>query len=325
MSLTLGGRLWTPGIGFCASAALLAGCGGGQPPLTVAPVAQTLGRAIAKDVGRHSWMAPDAVGQSLLYVSEVGTGNVNVYSYPQGKLKGTLSDFVRPQAMCVDKEGDVFVPDLSASKIFEYRHGAKQPRAILEDPHDQPSDCSVDPKTGNLAVTNISTPYTGPGNVLIFHHAKGEPRRYRDPDIIYYLFCGYDAKGDLYLDGMSGGKFKFAELPAGKSSFTNITLDEQISYGGAVQWDGSNIAVGNYESKVIYRFSISGESGTTIGKTDLHGSNYPIGFWIQGTKVIAPNDDGTNAMVWNYPSGGSHVKTIGGLKSPWGAAVSPAK
>jgi len=271
-------------------------------------------------------MAPDAVGQSLLYVSDPGTGNVNAYSYPQGKLKGTLADFVRPQAMCVDKQGDVFVPDLFTSEISEYRHGAKKPRAILEDANEDPSDCSVDPKTGNLAVTNISTPYSGPGDVLIYRHAKGKPRRYRDQNIIYYLFCGYDDQGDLYLDGMSSGKFKFAEIPSGKSSFTDITLDKDISsYGGAVQWDGSDVAVGDYESKVIYRFSISGDSGTAVGETDLHGSNYPIGFWIQGTKVIAPNNDGGNVMFWDYPSGGSHIKTIGGLKTPWGATVSPAK
>jgi hypothetical protein len=325
MSLTLGRRLWTHGIGFCASAVVLAGCGGGQPPLPVAPVAQSQARVIAMDAGRHSWMAPDAVGQNLLYVSDLGTGHVNVYSYPQGKLKGTLADFVRPQAMCVDKEGDVFVPDLFTAKISEYRHGAKKPKAILGDPQEQPGDCSVDTKTGNLAVTNVSTPYSGRGDVLIYRHAKGKPQRYRDPDIIYYLFCGYDDQGNLYVDGMSSGKFKFAELPSGKSTFTNITLDKNISYGGAVQWDGSNVAVGNYESKVIYRFSISGDSGTTVGQTDLHGSNYPIGFWIQGTKVIAPNDDGANVMFWNYPSGGLHVKAIGGLKNPWGATVSPAK
>jgi hypothetical protein len=116
-----------------------------------------------------------------------------------------LSDFKRPQGLCVDKQGDVFVPHIDTSKIFEYRHAAKKPKAILQDPHELPSDCSVDPKTGNLAVTNTSMPYTGRGDVLIFPHAKGKPRRYRDPEINSYQFCGYDDRGDLYLDGMSTG------------------------------------------------------------------------------------------------------------------------
>jgi NHL repeat len=308
-------------LGFAS--ALLAGCG--PPALSAAPSWQPQNNARAALADRaQSWMAPDAAEIDLLYVSDVGSNAVYAYSYPGGALKGTLKGFARPSGLCVDKAGDVFVTDLTAFRIFEYRHGGANPIAKLKDPGYEPGDCSVDPTTGNLAVTNVSKPYTGAGNLLIYPKAKGPPKRYRDPAIVYYQFCSYDDNGDLFLDGMNAGKFEFAKLPAGASSFTDITLNESFSYAGAVQWNGGAVAVGDYEQNVIYRFSISGRDGTEIGVTHLKGADFPIGFWLQGSRVIAPNDDGANVMFWNYPAGGSHTKLIRGLHYPWGATVSLA-
>ena len=43
-------------------------------------------------------------------------------------------------------------------------------------------------------------------------------------DAVY--FCGYDDKGDLFVDGRGsdGFQFRFAELPKGKETFVNILL-----------------------------------------------------------------------------------------------------
>ena len=113
--------------------------------------------------------------------------------------------------------------------------------------------------------------------------------------------------------------------PKGSPTFINITLDKHFRYGGAVQWDGRDVAVGDYESNAIYQFQIDGTTGTKVGETRLDGSDYAIGFWIDGSHVIGPNDDSTNVMYWNYPAGGTHTKRIGGLHTPWGAVVSLAK
>jgi hypothetical protein len=269
-------------------------------------------------------MAPDAAGIDLLYVSDAGSNDVFVYAYPSGTLKGKLTGFGRPAGLCVDKAGDVFITDLTAFRIVEYRHGAAKPVATLKDPGEEPGDCSVDPTTGNLAVTNISKPYTGAGDLLIYPKAKGPPKRYVDSAIEYYQFCGYDTKGNLFVDGMKSGDFGLAELPKGQTAFTNITVNESIAYAGAVQWDGNAVAVGDYERNVIYRFSVSGNTGTEVGVTHLKGGLFPIGFWIEGSTVIGPNDEGANVMFWKYPLGGLHTKKIIGLRYPWGATVSLA-
>ncbi|MBV8343580.1 MAG: hypothetical protein JO190_01130 [Candidatus Eremiobacteraeota bacterium] len=305
-------------VTLCAVCAMLAGCAlaGGLPSR---PSGAATGAAGV------SWAAPGSASADLLYVSDVGTNKVNVYSYPAGKLEEVLSGFSRPQALCTDASGDVFVPDAIASKIYEYQHGAKEPKVVLSDPGEQPGDCAVDPVTGTLAVTNVSTPYTGPGDLVVYADARGAPRKLKDSKITYYLYCGYDPRGNLYLDGMSSGNFEFAELPKGSSTFTNITLNKTFPYPGAVQWDGHDVAVGDYESNAIYQFKISGQRGTKVGTTHLGGSSYAIGFWIAGSTVIGPNDDSGTVMFWKYPAGGTHTEDIKGLKNPWGAVVSSAK
>jgi len=127
------------------------------------------------DSGR-SWMAPGAETQDLLYISDEGTNDVYVYSWPQLKLVGTLTGFSYPQGECVDTKGDVFVVNGRAqSQVVEFLHGGTKPIATLSDNYsNHPSGCAVDPTTENLAVTNLETGNKGDGNVIIYKKARGE-------------------------------------------------------------------------------------------------------------------------------------------------------
>jgi hypothetical protein len=310
-------------LGVCAAVTLV-GCSASQISLDPREtVGQNATLAAHPDRGR-SWMAPAAKKENLVYISDLGTDDVYVYSYPGGKLEGTLTGFNRPWGLCVDKAGHVFVTDDTAFQILEYAHGGANPLAILKDPGEDPGGCSVDPTTGNLAVANISTPATYPGDVAIYKKARGARKAYKDPQISFYEYCGYDNQGNLYVDGMKGGTFAFAELPEGKHSFVNIALNEDIAFGGSVQWDGTYVAVRDYEANVIYQFSINGSSGTETGSTPLNGSSYAVQFWVQGSDVVGPNADSANVMFWKYPAGGSPTQTISGLTTPWGVTVSMA-
>jgi len=311
-------------LGVCAAVTTLVGCG--ASPVSLGPrepMGQNAILAVHPDRGR-SWMAPDAKKADLLYISDLGTGDVYVYSYPEGALEGTLTGFNRPWGLCANKAGKIFVTEQSGFQILEYAHGGTKPLATLKDPGEDPGGCSVDPTTGDLAVANISTPATDPGDVAIYKKARGARRAYKEPGISYYEYCGYDNQGNLYVDGMKDSAFAFAELPKGKHSFLNIGLNENIQYGGSVQWEGTDVAIGDYEANVIYQFSISGSSGTETGSTALDGSSYAVQFWVQGSNVVGPNANGANVMFWNYPAGGSPTKTINGLTTPWGVTISMA-
>jgi hypothetical protein len=79
------------------AAATFAGCGASQPPIG-APGAIPQQSAIAAHAERgKSWMLPEAKTEDLLYVSSNDQGAVYVYTYPEGKIVGTLSGLVNAQ------------------------------------------------------------------------------------------------------------------------------------------------------------------------------------------------------------------------------------
>jgi hypothetical protein len=272
-----------------------------------------------------SWMASEATTEDLLYVGG-NSGDVTVYSYPRGRLLGTLTGFYLPAGECVDKAGNVFITDLGLGKIFEYRHGGKKPIQTLQSGANGPAGCAIDPTTGNLAVTYLGG--AGSGYVAIFPNAQGTATTYTDPNIYDYYWCGYDPQGNLYVDGQAYNPrpFKFAELPKGSGTFTDITLNQKINWPAGVQWDGKYVAVGDQATSIIYQFAISGSTGSLEGTTALNGGQYVQQFWIQGTRVIG-GDSGSynNVHYWNYPAGGNPTKTITkGVGGPIGMTVSKA-
>lgn len=278
---------------------------------------------------RGSWMAPDARRSILLYVSDLGNDQVDVFSYPRGKLKGTLTGFSAPHGECVDKAGNVFIANEGASQILEYAHGGTAPIKILKDDGYFPSGCSIDPTTGNLAVANYSPLGSGPGGVAIYERARAKPRHYFDSSGLFFsYYCGYDAHGNLFVDGMnsSANTFEFAELPAHSTHFKNIALNVPVALPGGVQAVGKRVAVGDQVSlsgpSKIDEFSIRGGSGTQVHTTPLNNSCNVLQFWISGRHAIVPNGCGHSVMYFHFPAGGTSIKTIGGLSSPVGLTLS---
>ena len=241
-------------LSVSATAMLLAGCGGSQAPIA-APGTMPQVAAIATHADRGgSWMAPDAKKNDLLYISSSLNGDVYVYSYPHDRLEGKLTGFSSPAGECVDKSGHVFIT--SGSGILEYAHGGTTPIATLKDAGSA-RGCSVDPKTGNLAVTNYSTLSSAQGNVAIYKNAEGRPTYLTDSKIQHEYYCGYDNAGNLFVDGFDSSYLvKLSEIPSGRTSFKNITLDQTIDGPGGVQWDGKHLALGNNTGGIRNNLSV---------------------------------------------------------------------
>ena len=274
-------------------------------------------------------MSPQATQQRLIYVSSPLTNDVYAYSYSTHQLMGTLTGFQSPYGLCVDKSGDVWVANDGASQLLEYAHGGSSPIATLADTGEYPEGCAVDPTTGNLAVANFSST-TGNGNVAVYAAAKGSPQIYTDPSIANYRFCGYDAKGNLFVDGAnSSSVFAFAELAKGGSALTNIPVKQTIEWPGGVQWDGKHVAVGDTDTVTVYQ--IDPATGSVAGSTKLDGANYVDQFWIEGSvrtrktarraRVLAPSQDAGTLALYKYPAGGTAVWSIS-VQEPFGVTVS---
>ena len=308
-----------------AFAALLAGCSGSQPPVAAPNTMRQSGIATVAAENRGAWMAPDAKARNLLYVASGDI--VDVYTYPEGKLIGSLGSFANPGGLCVNKAGDVFVPVFGDSKVYEYAHGGTKQIAALNSPYSV-NACAVDPKTQNLAAAS----YFG---AIIFPYSRAGRYRfakyYRDPVVYFGAYCTYDGRGNLFLDGSVSGPdgFALSELQRGSKTFVLVTLNQNIHGPGAMQWRSNILTIadrGKYNGPpkraIIYRFTIDDNAGAVVGKTNLKGSTDYAQLWIQGKTVIGP-EAGSQAGIglWNYPRGGAPAKTITG-SPPYGATVS---
>jgi hypothetical protein len=274
-------------------------------------------------VGR-SWILPEAKSAGeLLYVTDFSSNEVSVLELPKGKLVGTLSGFDGPSGECTDAKGDVFIANLYAAQIVEYSHGGGSPKAILTELGYYPVACSVDPLTGDLAVTNANGP-SGAGNVAIYAKASGKPEFYTDPDITQFGYCAYDEAGNLYAGGQRfGSQDEFAELPSGQSEFTALTLNLNISgVQSAMQWSGKELAISADGSSLVYFFKIKNYVGKVAAVLRLNGASGVSDFTIQGAALYAPLVEKSEVAAYAYPNGGKAIKKLLGFDQPNAAAVS---
>jgi hypothetical protein len=236
--------------------------------------------------------------------------------------------------LCSDKHGNVFMPSADSSGnavVYEYAHGASSPKATLSVPGILAEGCSVDPTTGNLAVTYLCHNCSY-GPVAIFQNAQGTPTSYEQQSV-FLSYCGYDGKGNLFADGNGSGGFALLELPAGGNVLSPISVNQSISAAGQVQWDGTYVAIEDLSYPVIYQFQVSGSAATRKGTTTLSGAGVWGGqSWIQGGTVVVPftktGYSPNKFGFWKYPAGGTAKKIIKkhlGAGALAGATVSVAR
>lgn len=291
-------------LAACSANSQLASTTLGQPPAA--------NRQIS---GNHakSWMDPAAKKLKLLYITDFGSAQVDVFTWPYLRLAGVLTGFNELRGECTDPSGYVWITDQAKGEVFEYAHGGTAPVNVLSAP--DPLGCATSPTNGDLAVS-----YGSAGQVLIYHNAAGSGIAVGDPNFAGTIFLGYDKTGDLFVDGYdSSGNFHYAELPAGSSSFTDITLSQTPAGIGNVQWDGKYMAVGD-SGATIYQ-----TQGSTVVSSTTLGNRCVEQFFIVPSKhkVIAPDGCDEDAGVFAYPAGGSALQTIsGGLLIPFGAVLS---
>ena len=290
--------------------AMLAGCGGSQPPTGMPATA--------------AGSVPSAKRSTLLYVVSL-VNSFYVVNYATGKARLIVFAPIGSGAgACSDASGDVFIPAYAGrsesrlhGEILEYRHGGQKPVNVLDEGDVVPTSCTVDPTSGNLAVTNHLLASSS-GDVAIFPEAQSPPTTYSDPAFSNFIGSTYDNQGNLYIIGRVESNYSYieiAELPNGSSTFTNITLNQQIN-GKCVQWDGSDLAVTNpaFNKKFpaeVYRVSVSGSSGTVVGTVKFQGASRR---WDGEVSLIA----GKNIVlafrhdlgIYKYPAGGKRLRTI---------------
>jgi hypothetical protein len=351
----------------CATAVILASCSTTQS--SVAPAAASpaqtqaggtapLGRMkgiptlAARPPAKHrsnrgkSWISPDAAGlPRLLYISDYGADDVDIFSLPKMTLKGSITGLSFPEGECSDASGNIWIANTGAQEMLQYSRTGTLLKT-LSIANEYPAGCAVNKATNDLAVTNIVS-VSGPGDLMIFKNGSGSGTTYTDADIYEYFFAGYDNSGNLFFDGTNSDRSAsfLAELPSGSSSPKTISLSNGTLYlAGFVQWYrvGNYLALGDQgcggtTSSCIYWVSVSGSTGSITGTTTL--SNYQGGtvcdlvegvIGTNGEKYVAGPDyescgyTASTADRWAYEAGGmpTNYNSSASFVEPIGGAVS---
>ncbi len=339
-------------VAAASAIGVFSGCGPSQTSSAADP-ARAVPTLSYDTAPARTWRKNSTSGEDLLYISSAPDGYVSVYTWPDATPVENLTGLIDPLGECVDAAGDVFIvayasQSYQSSVIYEYAHGGSEPIATLSDSGGG-YGCSIDPTTGNLAVSNIgddNNPYGHEyGSVAVYAQAQGNPTIYYSRSEFHFQFCGYDDKGNLYLtapDESSGEQYDLIRLPRGSGSFELMNLDVKLYYGygfvPSVQWDGKYVTVSSAANArlgpvSIYRLRISGANAKAVGTTMLSSQkDHPEGqqSWIYGKTITGLNyyHHGTlEVSVWRYPKGGQPTRNskVGKGAAGYGLVVSPAQ
>jgi hypothetical protein len=252
-------------------------------------------------------MLPGTSAGVLIYATG-GCGGTCVLSYPEGKVVGSLG--VQGNGACSDANGNVFIT--SSATVTEYAHGGTSPINTLSLPGGTAQGCSVDPTTNDLAVV-----FVGNGkDIAIFANEQGSPSLYQST--LNSSYCGYDASGNLVVDGYYNGEYiGLSELPMGSSTFTRLTINGTLDDPPMqVQWDGHYVS---YESAQrgnvrVQRLSVSGSTATVVHTIHLRRiTARATQSWTYGNVIVVPYGAAAGGGienkvgVWKYPKGGNPI------------------
>ena len=289
---------------------LAAGCGGVQN----AAVPQT-----SAAQGR----VRQATGSSGDLVYAITAKGIVILSYPTWSIVARIRAYRNWYGVCSDpNNGNVFAVT-GNNEIDEYAHGGTTPIAKIILPSGYPTACSVDPTTGNLAVTAIATPTELRDTLFIYPKAQGSPTAYTDKRLPGLISPAYDNAGNLFVGAINKARFaRIAELKVGRNQFTAIKLiGNPNAHLPQIQWDGNSLVFlvpnGRGYGTTVNLLKISGKTGTIV-KSFLLNYCQDEYFWIYKNSLLSfyypPKVNNNTAIAaWNYPFGGKPASRIYGV------------
>jgi sugar lactone lactonase YvrE len=248
-----------------AAAALLAACGGSQPPIG-APGAIAQTSALATHAARgKSWMLPEAksepasatykVTPPLLYATNLFNSKnwdgVTVYraeARDPAPIAMISDGLETPVGVCIDGQGTLYVTNEppSGGWVSEYPLGKTTTSRIITDGMNGPAYCAIDGK-GNLWVTNVYAP-----NVTEYLKGSRKPRVVITKGLVLPVGIAIDPSGNLYVGNFStysSGNVQVYAL-GGKSPSRTITNGVTSPRGLAVDSNGTLYVANLYQNTV---------------------------------------------------------------------------
>lgn len=329
------------------SQAALAGSGtdrgdAATPRLAWLPSSMTPPLGVRPD-RRKSWVSPDAANAAqLLFESDLGTYDVNIFTLPDMTLKGTLTGFKAPLGECSDNHGNVWIANSLRNEMLEYsRKGALLNKIARRNLN--PWACAVNPINGDIAITEVNRPGFQPGQVLVYSNPSSTPMILRNPVQVFYYYAAYDPRGDLWIDGTDALGHSILSRCEARSCTTISLSGGSIIAAGTIAWDKDNgtwVVFDQYcrdtPSFCSYAVSARGVVGTPTTYLSYTGGGLCDLIQVamastNGHPVVVGGDNEypcgsyrtSSVNWWAYPAGGNPTNfNVGSVFYPWGAAVS---
>jgi hypothetical protein len=352
---------------------MLAGCSAGTSAVSPAPLGQSSG-ASAQAGQRQSeiafrtdnsllppgvtriwrpsitgpgFMDPNASAHALIFVSDTPDGVIDIY--PQAgksqKLAGQITGLSQPQGLSVDAARNLYVANTNGSNVLVYAPPYnKSPSLTLDDSGQFPADVAVS-AAGVVAVTNIcSAPHCRADTASVSFYAKGSTTACATVsddtigvfNLVRVNFAGFDASGNLYIDGndpYNEASFGIVQGGCQATSIVHILPSPTFSFffPGTVQVNqAGQIAIVDLAQEAIATFAppVNGGFGNPVSVTTLTGSSHAVSFALlaSGNDLYTADSGGSgSSSEYAYPAGGAAAKTIAVGGQPVGVAVSPAE
>jgi sugar lactone lactonase YvrE len=299
-------------LSICAAVAMLAGCGGSQPPIGA------LG-AMPQSVTKT---AQDAPSGALLYISNDGDQH-DITVYPAGAkdpspVETISTDLEQPVGMCVGAQGTLYVLDVDGW-VAEYPAGKTKPSKVITKGIDTPAFCAIDSK-GNLWVTNIGGP-----NVTEYLKGSTKPSTVITKGLTYPGGIAIDHSGNTYVgnDGYYGeGPYSVVVYSPGSKSPSRTITDGVTSTADVTVDANGTLYVANAFSNNVEEYR-SGQNQPYQTITD--GIDFPEGVTVNKRGWLYVVNVGNREVVEFAPGSTtpSNRQISKGLLDPFGTAYSP--
>jgi DNA-binding beta-propeller fold protein YncE len=203
---------------------------------------------------------------SQVFVSDAADGFVFGFNPTTGALTTANDGFETPVGITVDKSGNLWVVDAQADTISELKPPyTGSPSLTLSDPGFIPTDVAVDPVSGVVAVTNVSTTGGGYGSVRFYKAGATTPTRtilggtFVAGGFTNFAYCAFDGNGNLFLDGFgTGGGSDIGVVQGELTAFSILELYPIGFPGGVAVFKGTygdDVAVLDPSDQFVFSFT----------------------------------------------------------------------
>jgi len=222
----------------CVAIALLAACGGSQPPISTPNVLQNSSQS--REIVKPRLAVPTyKVSGPLIFVANTDLTLTPMGIYPANtnnpKPIATISKEINnPIGACIDGAGTLYVPNYPNSGtgwISEYALGRTKPVRVITKGIDYPAYCAID-ASGNLWVTNI-------GGVDVVEYLEGstKPHATITKGLTYPIGIAIDHKGNLYVSNYRPYSGQNIQVYAPGSKSPSRTITDGVSFPEGIAID----------------------------------------------------------------------------------------